>query len=160
MLMLRHSCIRLSPTPYLYVYVYWWYLQVVVVQMNGTDHTSETIHVLHIGRMRMKLCKGKTSIAKEYYSTSMQVLIMPSPLPFLSFRCCENLYRIIEREQLRSCIYNQQGIGPPCVQICSTNNRPKDYNFLFWFFWLIMMFKCLDSGIYALQFEQLPTLFP
>ncbi|MCE0480801.1 Stomatal closure- actin-binding protein 1 [Datura stramonium] len=46
---------------------------VVVVQMNGTDHTSETIHVLHIGRMRMKLCKGKTSVAKEYYSTSMQL---------------------------------------------------------------------------------------
>lgn len=46
---------------------------VVVVQMNGTDHTSETIHVLHIGRMRMKLCKGKTNVAKEYYSTSMQL---------------------------------------------------------------------------------------
>ncbi|CAN4120991.1 unnamed protein product [Withania somnifera] len=46
---------------------------VVVAQMNGTDHTSETIHVLHIGRMRLKLCKGKTSVAKEYYSTSMQL---------------------------------------------------------------------------------------
>ncbi|XP_049379670.1 stomatal closure-related actin-binding protein 1 [Solanum stenotomum] len=46
---------------------------VVVVQMNGTDHTAETIHVLHIGRMRMKLCKGKSSVAKEYYSTSMQL---------------------------------------------------------------------------------------
>ncbi|XP_009610562.1 stomatal closure-related actin-binding protein 1-like [Nicotiana tabacum] len=46
---------------------------VVVVQMNGTDHTSESIHVLHIGRMRMKLRKGKTSVAKEYYSASMQL---------------------------------------------------------------------------------------
>ncbi|KAJ8543858.1 hypothetical protein K7X08_025476 [Anisodus acutangulus] len=46
---------------------------VVVIQMNGADHTSGTIHVLHIGRMRMKLCKGKTSVAKEYYSTLMQL---------------------------------------------------------------------------------------
>ncbi|PHU03149.1 Stomatal closure-related actin-binding protein 1 [Capsicum chinense] len=46
---------------------------VVVIQMNGTDHASETIHVLHIGRMRMKLCKGKTGVAKEYYSISMQL---------------------------------------------------------------------------------------
>ncbi|KAJ6777494.1 STOMATAL CLOSURE-RELATED ACTIN-BINDING PROTEIN 1 [Salix koriyanagi] len=46
---------------------------VVVTQMNGLDHTSESIHVLHVGKMRMKLRKGKLSIAKEYYSTSMQL---------------------------------------------------------------------------------------
>ncbi|XVF69448.1 hypothetical protein PTKIN_Ptkin11bG0082700 [Pterospermum kingtungense] len=46
---------------------------VVVTQMNGADHPSESIHVLHVGKMRMKLCKGKTTIAKEYYSTSMQL---------------------------------------------------------------------------------------
>ena len=48
-------------------------LQVVVTQMNGVNHPSESIHVLHVGRMRIKLRKGKTTIAKEYYSTSMQV---------------------------------------------------------------------------------------
>ncbi|KAL6966679.1 Stomatal closure-related actin-binding protein 1 [Sarracenia purpurea var. burkii] len=46
----------------------------VVVQMNEVDrHPSQSIHVLHVGKMRMKLCKGKTTIAKEYYSTSMQL---------------------------------------------------------------------------------------
>lgn len=46
---------------------------IVIVQMNGSDHPSQSIHVLHIGKMRMKLCKGKTTVAKEYYSTSMQL---------------------------------------------------------------------------------------
>ncbi|KAK6247607.1 hypothetical protein QUC31_019172 [Theobroma cacao] len=46
---------------------------VVVTQMNAADHPSESIHVLHVGKMRMKLCKGKTAIAKEYYSTVMQL---------------------------------------------------------------------------------------
>ncbi|XWS73685.1 hypothetical protein CRYUN_Cryun02cG0150000 [Craigia yunnanensis] len=46
---------------------------VVVTQMNGADHPYESIHVLHVGKMRMKLCKGKTTIAKEYYSSSMQL---------------------------------------------------------------------------------------
>ncbi|XVE59853.1 hypothetical protein DITRI_Ditri05aG0080300 [Diplodiscus trichospermus] len=46
---------------------------VVVTQMNGAEHRSESIHVLHVGKMRMKLCKGKTTIAKEYYSSSMQL---------------------------------------------------------------------------------------
>ncbi|KAK8582156.1 hypothetical protein V6N13_145137 [Hibiscus sabdariffa] len=47
--------------------------KVVVTQMNGADHPSESIHVLHVGKMRMKLCKGKMTIAKEYYSSSMQL---------------------------------------------------------------------------------------
>jgi|UniRef100_A0A2N9FYI3 hypothetical protein len=46
---------------------------VVVTQMNGANHPSESIHVLHVGKMRMKLRKGKTTSAKEYYSTSMQL---------------------------------------------------------------------------------------
>ncbi|KAH1067114.1 hypothetical protein J1N35_032101 [Gossypium stocksii] len=46
---------------------------VVVSQMNGADHPSESIHVLHVGKMRMKLCKAKTTIVKEYYSSSMQL---------------------------------------------------------------------------------------
>ncbi|XP_057441457.1 stomatal closure-related actin-binding protein 1 [Lotus japonicus] len=46
---------------------------VVVTQMNGSNHPAESIHVLHVGKMRVKLCKGKTTIAKEYYSSSMQL---------------------------------------------------------------------------------------
>ncbi|XP_061356369.1 stomatal closure-related actin-binding protein 1-like isoform X2 [Gastrolobium bilobum] len=46
---------------------------VVVTQINGSHHPNESIHLLHVGKMRMKLCKGKTTIAKEYYSSSMQL---------------------------------------------------------------------------------------
>nr|XP_043632142.1 stomatal closure-related actin-binding protein 1-like [Erigeron canadensis] len=46
---------------------------VVVIQMNGDEHPSESVHVLHVGKMRMKLCKGKTTVAKEYYSPTMQL---------------------------------------------------------------------------------------
>jgi hypothetical protein len=42
--------------------------------MNGVNYASESIHVLHVGKMRIKLCKGKTTLAKEYYSTLMQVI--------------------------------------------------------------------------------------
>uniref|UniRef100_A0A2P2JDI1 Uncharacterized protein MANES_02G136000 n=1 Tax=Rhizophora mucronata TaxID=61149 RepID=A0A2P2JDI1_RHIMU len=46
---------------------------VIVTQMNGVDNASESIHVLHVGKMRMKLRKGKATISKEYYSTLMQL---------------------------------------------------------------------------------------
>ncbi|KAI4340480.1 hypothetical protein MLD38_025310 [Melastoma candidum] len=46
---------------------------VVIIQMSGMDHPSESIHVLHIGKMRIKLTKGTATIAKEYYSSSMQL---------------------------------------------------------------------------------------
>lgn len=46
---------------------------VVVTQMNGADQPSQSIHVLHVGKMRMKLSKGKTTVVKEYYSASMQL---------------------------------------------------------------------------------------
>ncbi|TYG87950.1 hypothetical protein ES288_A13G256100v1 [Gossypium darwinii] len=46
---------------------------VIVTQMNGVDQPSESIHLLHVGKMRMKLRKGKTAIAKEYYSSAMQL---------------------------------------------------------------------------------------
>ncbi|KAL2535946.1 Stomatal closure-related actin-binding protein 1 [Forsythia ovata] len=46
---------------------------VVIIQINGVDHQSQSIHVLHVGKMRVKLCKGKTTVAKEYYSNSMQL---------------------------------------------------------------------------------------
>ncbi|TKY46634.1 Stomatal closure-related actin-binding protein 1 [Spatholobus suberectus] len=45
----------------------------VVVTQTGSDLPTESIHVLHVGKMRMKLSKGKTTIAKEYYSSSMQL---------------------------------------------------------------------------------------
>ncbi|KAL1197972.1 Stomatal closure-related actin-binding protein 1 [Cardamine amara subsp. amara] len=35
--------------------------------------TSESIHLFHVGKMRIKLCKGKTVIAKEYYCSAMQL---------------------------------------------------------------------------------------
>ena len=47
--------------------------QVILTQVNGVNHPSESIHALHVGKMRIKLCKGKNTIAKEYYSSSMQV---------------------------------------------------------------------------------------
>ncbi|KAL3828678.1 hypothetical protein ACJIZ3_017480 [Penstemon smallii] len=46
---------------------------VVIIQMNGVDHASQSIHQLHIGKMRIKLCHGKATMAKEYYSNSMQL---------------------------------------------------------------------------------------
>lgn len=48
--------------------------QVVLTQVNGVNNPSESIHSLHVGKMRIKLCKGKNTIAKEYYSSSMQVI--------------------------------------------------------------------------------------
>lgn len=62
-------------------------LQVVVTQMNGSNHPTESIHVLHVGKMRVKLCKGKTTIAKEYYSSSMQVVQIESAVWFKYGSC-------------------------------------------------------------------------
>lgn len=55
-----------------------------MTQMSGEDHTSESIHLFHVGKMRIKLCKGKTVIAKEYYSSAMQVT-SSSDARFFSF---------------------------------------------------------------------------
>uniref|UniRef100_A0A7N0V202 Uncharacterized protein n=1 Tax=Kalanchoe fedtschenkoi TaxID=63787 RepID=A0A7N0V202_KALFE len=46
---------------------------VVVSQINGQDHQSNSGHVLHIGKMRMKLSKGWITRARESYSSSMQL---------------------------------------------------------------------------------------
>lgn len=46
---------------------------VVVVQMNGHDHPSESVHIFHVGKLRIKLRKGRSTKAKESYSTSMQL---------------------------------------------------------------------------------------
>lgn len=45
---------------------------VVVVQINGHDHPS-SIHVFHVGKMRLKLCSGKRTKTKQSYSKSMQL---------------------------------------------------------------------------------------
>jgi hypothetical protein len=53
--------------------MFWVSLQVVVLQLNGIDQPKESVHVLNVGRLRMRLCKGKAVVAKEFYSSSMQV---------------------------------------------------------------------------------------
>ncbi|XP_010271917.1 PREDICTED: stomatal closure-related actin-binding protein 1 isoform X2 [Nelumbo nucifera] len=46
---------------------------VVITQMNGQDHPSNVVHTFHVGKMRIKLCKGRFTKAKENYSNSMQL---------------------------------------------------------------------------------------
>ncbi|WOL03868.1 stomatal closure-related actin-binding protein 1 [Canna indica] len=45
--------------------------KVIIMQMNGHDYQSKSVHVLRVGKMRIKLCKGKSTKAKESYSGSM-----------------------------------------------------------------------------------------
>ncbi|KAG1338339.1 stomatal closure-related actin-binding protein 1 [Cocos nucifera] len=47
--------------------------KVVVTQMNARNYSSQSIHVFHVGKMRIKLCKGRSTKAKESYSASMQL---------------------------------------------------------------------------------------
>jgi hypothetical protein len=44
-----------------------------VLQLDGADQPKESVHVLSVGRLRMRLTKGKSVVAKEFYSSSMQV---------------------------------------------------------------------------------------
>ncbi|KAF0895148.1 hypothetical protein E2562_006850 [Oryza meyeriana var. granulata] len=46
---------------------------VIVLQVNGIKQPTDSIHVICIGKLRMRLAKGKTVIAKEFYSSSMQL---------------------------------------------------------------------------------------
>ncbi|GMH28317.1 hypothetical protein Nepgr_030160 [Nepenthes gracilis] len=46
---------------------------VVITQMNGQDHPSHSVHVLHVGKTRMKLCKGWMTKSRESYSSAMQL---------------------------------------------------------------------------------------
>lgn len=43
------------------------------MQMNGRDYHTKSAHVLHVGKMKIKLRKGKSTMAKESYSSSMLV---------------------------------------------------------------------------------------
>lgn len=46
---------------------------VVVTQMNGNDYASKSVHVFHIGKLRVKLRKGRSTKARESYSTTMKL---------------------------------------------------------------------------------------
>jgi hypothetical protein len=41
--------------------------------MNGKDYSSNSVHVFHIGKLRIKLRKGWSTKARESYSTTMKV---------------------------------------------------------------------------------------
>ncbi|KAG5252661.1 proline-rich family protein [Salix suchowensis] len=46
---------------------------VVISQMNGQDHPSHSVHVFNVGKMRLKLCRGWITKAREIYSATMQL---------------------------------------------------------------------------------------
>ncbi|WVZ66865.1 hypothetical protein U9M48_016028 [Paspalum notatum var. saurae] len=46
---------------------------VVILQVNGVAQAADCVHVLCIGRLRMRLAKEKAVVAKEFYSSSMQL---------------------------------------------------------------------------------------
>ncbi|KAK8913942.1 hypothetical protein KSP39_PZI023734 [Platanthera zijinensis] len=46
---------------------------VVVLQINGIDHPSNSLYLFHVGKLRVKLSRGRTIKAKEFYSSSMQL---------------------------------------------------------------------------------------
>ncbi|KAL5994744.1 Stomatal closure-related actin-binding protein 1 [Asimina triloba] len=46
---------------------------VVVTHTNGHLHPSQSVHVFHVGKMRIKLRKVNVTKAKEPYSSSMQI---------------------------------------------------------------------------------------
>lgn len=50
--------------------------------MNGQDHPSHSVHVFHVGKMRIKLCRGWITKARENYSLSMQVLFIANNFCF------------------------------------------------------------------------------
>lgn len=53
-------------------------IQVVISQMNRKDHSSHSTHSFNVGRMRIKLCRGWITKAREIYSPTMQVLYVSS----------------------------------------------------------------------------------
>lgn len=65
-----------------------------MTQVNGIERMPESLNNLHVGKKRMKLSKGGMTIAKEFYSNSMQVL-MESSLPSFRVRIfseCDELH--------------------------------------------------------------------
>ncbi|KAK3125854.1 hypothetical protein QOZ80_7BG0610540 [Eleusine coracana subsp. coracana] len=46
---------------------------VIVLQVNGIPQPADSLHVLCIGRLRIRLDTGKTVVAREFYSSAMQM---------------------------------------------------------------------------------------
>ncbi|KAM6548078.1 hypothetical protein CsatB_019754 [Cannabis sativa] len=46
---------------------------VTISQMNGQNYSSNSVHVFHVGKMRMKLSRGWITKAREIYSATMQL---------------------------------------------------------------------------------------
>ncbi|KZV22482.1 hypothetical protein F511_19702 [Dorcoceras hygrometricum] len=46
---------------------------VVISQMNGRNYSSQSVHLFHIGKTRIKLSRGWITKARESYSKSMQL---------------------------------------------------------------------------------------
>ncbi|CAL5085061.1 unnamed protein product [Urochloa decumbens] len=46
---------------------------VVILQVNGVAQPADSLHVFCIGRLRMRLARGTSVVAKEFYSSSMQL---------------------------------------------------------------------------------------
>jgi hypothetical protein len=56
--------------------------------VNGVAQPADSLHVLCIGRLRMRLARGASVAAKEFYSSSMQVLHRNH---FHHLKCAEEL---------------------------------------------------------------------
>ncbi|CAI0374584.1 unnamed protein product [Linum tenue] len=46
---------------------------VTISQINGQDNPSHSVHSFNVGKMRIKLCRGWITKAREIYSASMQL---------------------------------------------------------------------------------------
>ncbi|XP_030463729.2 stomatal closure-related actin-binding protein 3 [Syzygium oleosum] len=46
---------------------------VTISQMNGQDYQSHSSHTFHVGKTRIKLCRGWITKARDIYSASMQL---------------------------------------------------------------------------------------
>lgn len=73
-------------------------LQVTISQMNRQNYSSRSVHLFHVGKMRMKLCRGWITKARDSYSVTMQVSGWASSFSFLFFlkRCLENHQTLLE----------------------------------------------------------------
>lgn len=47
--------------------------QVTISQINGQDYSSNSSHVFHVGKSRVKLSRGWITKSREIYSGLMQV---------------------------------------------------------------------------------------
>lgn len=54
-------------------FIIFFFLQVVIAQMNGRNYSSRSAHCFHVGKTKLKLGKGWITKARDSYSKSMQV---------------------------------------------------------------------------------------